>query len=154
MIGSTAVHWSVTGASVALVGVGPDSAAALLISAGDNPQRLHSEAAFAALCGTNPIPASSGKTTRYRLNRAGDRQASAALHRVVVTRMRCHEETKAYVERRTAEGKTKPEIIRCLKRYLARHVYRCILPAATARPLTQHTNDLGVSAITEISINC
>lgn len=116
-------------ALVELTGIGPDSAAALLISAGDNPQRLRSEAAFAALCGTNPVPASSGKTTRYRLNRGGDRQANAALHRAVVTRMHWHEPTQAYVQRRTTEGKTKPEIMRCLKRYLARQVYRCILPA-------------------------
>lgn len=116
-------------ALVELTGIGPDSAAALLISAGDNPQRLRSEAAFAALCGTNPVPASSGKTTRYRLNRGGDRQANAALHRAVVTRMHWHEPTQAYVQRRTTEGKTKPEIMRCLKRYLARQVYHCILPA-------------------------
>lgn len=116
-------------ALVELTGIGPDGAAALLITAGDNPQRLRSEAAFAALCGTNPVPASSGKTTRYRLNRGGDRQANAALHRAVVTRMHWHEPTKAYVARRSAEGKTKAEIMRCLKRYLARQVYRCLLPA-------------------------
>lgn len=114
-------------ALVEMTGIGPDSAAALLISAGDNPQRLRSEAAFAALCGTNPIPASSGKTSRHRLNRGGDRRANAALHRAVVTRMRWHEATKTYVQRRTAEGKTKPEIMRCLKRYLARQVYRALL---------------------------
>jgi transposase len=114
---------------VNLVGIGPDSAAALLITVGDNPSRLRSEAAFAALCGTNPIPASSGKTTRYRLNRGGDRQANAALHRAIVTRMHWHSDTRAYVARRTAEGKTKPEIMRCLKRYLARHVYRCLVTA-------------------------
>jgi transposase len=137
---------AVSPALVALVGVGPDSAAALLISAGDNPQRLHSEAAFAALCGTNPIPASSGKTTRYRLNRSGDRQANAALHRVLVTRMRCHEPTKAYVERRTTEGKTKPEIMRCLKRYLARQIYRCIFPTVTNQRRVQTPNDLESAA--------
>lgn len=114
---------------VNLVGIGPDSAAALLITVGDNPSRLRSEAAFAALCGTNPIPASSGKTTRYRLNRGGDRQANAALHRAIVTRMHWHSDTRAYVARRTAEGKTKSEIMRCLKRYLARHVYRCLVTA-------------------------
>lgn len=133
---------AVSPALLALVGVGPDSAAALLISAGDNPQRLHSEAAFAALCGTNPIPASSGKTTRYRLNRSGDRQANAALHRVVVTRMRCHEPTKTYVARRTTEGKTKPEIMRCLKRYLARQIYRCLLPAPTNQGRVHAPDDL------------
>jgi transposase len=111
---------------VQLTGVGPDTAAALLLAAGDNAHRLHSEAAFAALCGTNPVPASSGKITRYRLNRGGNRQANAALHRAVVTRMHWHEPTKIYVARRTAEGKTKPEIMRCLKRYLARQVYRAL----------------------------
>jgi len=125
-------------ALVEMTGIGPDSAAALLISAGDNPQRLRSEAAFAALCGTNPIPASSGKTTRHRLNRSGDRQANAALHRAVVTRMRWHQATKIYVERRTAEGKTKAEIMRCLKRYLARQVYRALLPSATDEPAPDH----------------
>jgi transposase len=134
-------------ALVAMIGIGADCAAALLISAGDNPQRLHSEAAFAALCGTNPIPASSGKTTRHRLNRGGDRQANAALHRAVITRMHWHEPTKIYVERRTAEGKTKPEIMRCLKRYLARQVYRCLLPATVANQAsTAQKNDLAAAA--------
>lgn len=127
---------------VSLVGVGPDSAAALLISAGDNPQRLRSEAAYAALCGTNPLPASSGKIVRHRLNRGGDRQANAALHRAVVTRMRWHQPTKDYVERRTAEGKTKAEIMRCLKRYLARRVYRCLLPAVAVQASATRTKDL------------
>src|SRR5215211_808437 len=99
-----------------LLGVGPDSAAALLIAAGDNPSRLRSEAAFAALCGTSPVEASSGKTRRHRLNRGGDRQANAALHRIVVVRLRWHQPTRDYVARRTAEGKTSKEIIRCLKR--------------------------------------
>ena len=125
-------------ALVAMTGIGPDSAAALLISAGDNPQRLRSEAAFAALCGTNPIPASSGKTTRYRLNRGGDRQANAALHRAVVTRMHWHQPTRTYVARRTAEGKTKAEIMRRLKRYLARQVYRALLPRVIPQPAASH----------------
>ena len=115
---------------VEITGIGPDTAAALLATAGDNPDRLRSEAAFAALCGTNPVPASSGKITRYRLNRSGDRQANAALHRAVVTRMHWHEPTKTYVARRTAEGKTKPEIMRCLKRYLARDIYQALPPTA------------------------
>jgi transposase len=106
-----------------LLGVGPDSAAALLIAAGDNPSRLRSEAAFAALCGTSPVEASSGKTRRHRLNRGGDRQANAALHRIVVVRLRWHQPTRDYVARRTAEGKTSKEIIRCLKRYVAREVF-------------------------------
>jgi len=126
---------------VELTGVGPDSAAALLLAAGDNPHRLHSEAAFAALCGTNPIPASSGKITRFRLNRGGNRQANAALHRAVITRMRWHEPTKIYVARRTAEGKTKPEIMRCLKRYLARQVYRCLVPRVPLNPADEQPRD-------------
>jgi transposase len=106
-----------------LHGVGPDCAAALLIAAGDNPRRLHSEAAFAALCGTSPVEASSGKTRRHRLNRGGDRQANAALHRVVVVRLRWHQPTHDYATRRTTQGKTSKEILRCLKRYVAREVF-------------------------------
>ena len=106
-----------------LYGVGPDCAAALLIAAGDNPRRLHSEAAFAALCGTSPVEASSGKTRRHRLNRGGDRQANAALHRVVVVRLRWHQPTRDYATRRTTQGKTSKEILRCLKRYVAREVF-------------------------------
>ena len=106
-----------------LHGVGPDGAAALLIAAGDNPRRLHSEAAFAALCGTSPVEASSGKTRRHRLNRGGDRQANAALHRVVVVRLRWHQPTRDYATRRTTQGKTSKEILRCLKRYVAREVF-------------------------------
>jgi len=106
-----------------LPGVGPDSAAILLIAAGDHPQRLHSEAAWAHLCGVAPIPASSGKITRWRLNPAGDRQANHALWRIVLTRMSFDPRTRAYVARRTEGGKSKPEIIRCLKRYVAREVY-------------------------------
>jgi transposase len=106
-----------------LHGVGPDCAAALLIAAGDNPRRLDSEAAFAALCGTSPVEASSGKTRRHRLNRSGDRQANAALHRVVVVRLRWHQPTRDYATRRTTQGKTNKEILRCLKRYVAREVF-------------------------------
>ena len=108
---------------VSVFGIGPDTAATLLITAGSNPERLHSEAAFAALCGVNPIPASSGKTNRHRLNRGGDRQANAALHRVVVVRLRYDRRTKAYMCRRIGEGMSKTEIIRCLKRYVAREVF-------------------------------
>jgi len=104
-------------------GVGPDSGGALLVAAGDNPDRLRSDAAFAMLCGSAPVEASSGKTVRHRLNRGGDRQANAALHRIVVVRMRYHAPTRAYVERRTAQGLSKAEIIRCLKRYVAREIY-------------------------------
>ena len=105
------------------LGVGPDTAAALLVTAGSNPERLNSEAAFAALCGACPIPASSGKTNRHRLNRGGDRRANAALYRVVLVRLRYDTRTMAYFQRRTKEGKTKTEVIRCLKRYVAREVF-------------------------------
>ena len=105
-------------------GVGPDTASTILVSAGDNPHRLRNERAFASLAGANPIPASSGKTTRHRLNRGGDRQLNSALWRIALVRMRWHEPTRAYVERRTTEGLSKPEIMRCLKRYIARELYR------------------------------
>jgi transposase len=108
---------------LALYGIGPNTAALLLIAAGDHPGRLRSEAAWAHLCAAAPIPASSGKTIRHRLNPGGDRQANHALWRIVFTRMGSHPATRAYVERRTAEGKSKKEIIRCLKRYVAREVY-------------------------------
>ena len=107
-------------------GVGPDTAATLLIAAGSNPDRLRSEAAFASLCSVNPIPASSGKTNRHRLNRGGDRQANAALYRIVVVRLRYELRTQAYMRRRTAEGMSKREVIRCLKRSVAREVYSAI----------------------------
>jgi transposase len=110
-------------ALLALHGVGPDTACLLLVAAGDNPQRLRSEPAWAHLCAAAPIPASSGKTTRHRLDPGGDRQANHALWRIVITRMSSHAPTRAYVERRTAEGLSKKEIIRCLKRYVAREVY-------------------------------
>jgi transposase len=108
-------------------GIKTGTAAEMLILVGDNPERIHSEAAFAKLCGVCPIPPSSGKTSRHRLNRGGHRQANAALYRVVILRMRAHQPTIDYVRRRTAEGKSKLEIIRCLKRFVAREVfgYRC-----------------------------
>jgi transposase len=109
---------------VALDGVGIDTAALLLVAAGDNPQRLRSEAAFAHLCGVAPIEASSGKTVRRRLNRGGNRHANHALWRIVFTRMSSDERTRKYVARRLAEGRSKPEIIRILKRYVAREVYK------------------------------
>jgi transposase len=108
---------------LSLYGVGPDTAALLLVAAGDQPERLRSEAAWAHMCAVAPIPASSGKTRRHRLNRGGNREASHALRRIVITRMSSHPETRAYVTRRTAEGLSKKEIIRCLKRYVAREVY-------------------------------
>jgi transposase len=112
-------------------GVGPDSAAVLLVAAGDNPDRLTSESAFAALCGVSPVEMSSGKTSRRRLNRGGDRQANAALFRIVMTRLRDEPRTRAYLARRTTEGRTKREIMRCLKRYLARDIFRIIHDALT-----------------------
>jgi len=115
---------------LALYGVGPDTAALLLIAAGDHPERLRSEAAWAHLCAVAPIPASSGKVTRRRLNPGGNREASHALWRIVITRMSSHPRTRVYVERRTAEGLSKKEIIRCLKRYVAREVYRHLRAAA------------------------
>lgn len=114
---------------VATFGVGPATATALLITAGANPHRLKSEAAFDMLCGVAPLPASSGKTNRHRLNRSGDRQANAALHRITLVRMRWHQDTRNYVERRLNEGKTKREIIRCLKRYIAREIYKTLKPS-------------------------
>lgn len=114
------------------VGVGQDSAAALLITVGDNPERLASEASFAALCGASPIEASSGKTQRRRLNRGGDRQANAALYRIVLTRLRWDPHTRAYLDRRMKEGRTRREAIRCLKRYVARELYPLLRAATTA----------------------
>jgi len=112
---------------VALLGIGTDNAATLLIVAGDNPQRLGSEASFANLCGVSPIEASSGKVVRHRLNRGGNREANRALYMVCLARMRRDPRTQEYVARRTQEGKSKPEIIRCLKRYVAREVYRVLV---------------------------
>ncbi|TQR97738.1 IS110 family transposase [Microbispora bryophytorum] len=111
---------------VAANGVGTDVAGQLLVTAGENHERLTSEAAFAMLCGAAPIPASSGKTTRHRLNRGGDRQANKALYRVVICRLRWDPRTRAYMARRTKDGLSKKEIIRCLKRYVARELYRII----------------------------
>ncbi len=109
---------------VELFGVGVELAGQFLVTAGDNPERIHNEAAFAKLCGVAPQPASSGRTTgRHRLSRSGDRAANSALYIVTIVRLRHHEPTRAYVERRTNEGLTKREIIRCLKRYIAREIY-------------------------------
>ena len=104
----------------------------MLAAAGDNPERLRSEAAFAHLCGVAPIPASSGKTTRHRLNRGGNRDANRALHLLAVRRLAWDPRTRAYAARRTAQGKTKPEILRCLKRYLARELYPLLAGPSTA----------------------
>lgn len=108
---------------LAVHGVGPDTAGQLLVTAGDNPGRLANERAFAALCGSSPVQASSGRTNRHRLNRGGDRHANSALWTIVRVRMVSHPPTRAYVERRTAEGLSKTEIMRCLKRYVARELF-------------------------------
>jgi len=122
-------------------GIGFDTAAEMLVTAGDNTDRIRSEAAFAKMCGVCPIPTGSGKTSgRYRLNRGGNRQANAALYRVVIVRMRWHPPTIAYVERRTAEGLSKKDIIRCLKRYVAREIYQLLPEPASTRtkPIDLH----------------
>jgi transposase len=110
----------------ALPGIGPGVAGQLLATAGDNPDRLHSEAAFAHLCGAAPIPASSGNTQQHRLNRGGDRHANSALYTIVLTRLATDHRTRAYKDRRTKDGHTTKEIIRCLKRYAAREVHAAI----------------------------
>ena len=119
-------------------GIGPESAAALLITAGDNPDRMNSEASLAALCGVCPLEASSGKTRRRRLNRGGDRCANAALYRIALTRSRSDQRTRDYLDKRAAQGMTRREAIRCIKRYIAREVYLLIqqLNPATHTPRT------------------
>jgi transposase len=107
-------------------GIGPDVAGALLVAVGDNPDRLDNEASFAALCGVSPIEASSGKRTRHRLNRGGNREANNALWRIALVRLRFDQTTRNYVEQRLAQGKTKKDAIRCLKRYIARDIYRIL----------------------------
>lgn len=126
---------------VAQFGVGTEVAGQLLITAGDNPGRLRSEASFAAVCGVSPLPASSDKTNRHRLNRGGERAANSALHRVVIVCMRYDERTRAYVTRRTEQGMSKRDIIRCLKRYVARDLLPHIQSAA------QNDPDLKLTAI-------
>jgi transposase len=121
-------------------GVGCETTAQFLATAGDNPHRLRHEASFAALCGSAPIPASSGKTKRHRLSRGGDRQANRALHMIVCTRLATCPRTRAYADRRTREGLTKKEIIRCLKRYVAREIYKALINDLT------NTKDLAGTA--------
>lgn len=119
---------------VALQGVGVDIAGQFLVTAGDNTERIHSEAAFARLCGVAPQPASSGRTSgRHRLSRGGDRAANSALYIITIVRMRHHQPTRDYVARRTTEGLSKREIIRCLKRYIAREIY-ANLPSTVPAP--------------------
>jgi transposase len=108
-----------------------ETAAQPLSTCGDNPDHLYSEAAFASLCGVSPVPASSGKTTRHRLNRGGDPQANQALYIIAVSRMAHDARTRAYVQRRTGTGLSKKEIIRCLKRYIARELYKVLTSPKT-----------------------
>ncbi len=119
---------------LALSGVGVEVAGQLLVSAGDNPERLHSEAAFAHFCGVAPVPASSGRTHRHRLNRGGDRAANNALYIVVLGRLRYDSRTRVYTDRRTKQGLSKPEIIRCLKRYVAREMFTALTARAVDSP--------------------
>jgi len=112
--------------TIQLLGISTGHAGQLLVTAGQNIDRLHGEGSFSMLCGASPIPASSGKTIRHRLNYGGDRQANRALHLIAVCRLRYCQCTRTYVERRTAEGKTQREIMRCLKRYIAREVYNTL----------------------------
>ena len=118
--------------TTALLGISTGHAGQLLVSAGQNIERLRGESSFAALCGAGPIPASSGKTSRHRLNYGGDRDANRALHLIAVCRLRYCPRTRAYAKRRSAQGKTKPEIIRCLKRYIARQTYRTLTADLTS----------------------
>jgi len=112
--------------TVQLFAVGTQSASQLLVTAGQNIDRLHSEAAFARICGAAPIPASSGRTTRHRLDYGGDRQANRALHMIAVCRLRHCDQTRAYAAKRTADGLNRREILRCLKRYIARQTYHTL----------------------------
>jgi len=122
-------------ALLAMYGCGPVSAAKLAVAAGDNPGRLRSEASFAAICGACPIPTSSGKTVRHRLNRGGDRQANSALHEIARQRVMRDPETAEYAERARARGKSDREVMRCLKRYVAREAYRALMrPHEVRRP--------------------
>ena len=133
-------------ALLAAKGVGPDTAAALLVAAGDNPERMKSERSFAALCGASPVQASSGQTIRHRLNRGGNRQANNALWRIATTRIRTDAATKDYVTRRQGEGKNRKEIIRCLKRHIAREVYRLLTNPPQPRTAPPYAPDANKAA--------
>ena len=127
--------------TTARVAVSTGHAGTLLVTAGQNIERLRHEASFAALCGASPIPVSTGRTDRHRLNYGGDRDANRALHMIAVCRLRHCERTRAYAERRTAEGKTKTEIIRCLKRYIARELYHAPINDLLAQPTSSRPRD-------------
>lgn len=129
-------------------GIATLTAAQLLVTFGDNHDRVHSEAAFAMLCGAAPIPASSGRTTRHRLNRGGDRAANSALHRIALVRLATDPDTRAYAAKRTAEGKSKKDILRCLKRAIAREIFRLIAnpqPADSSADLRPARQELGLT---------
>jgi transposase len=128
LISQTAPHL------LTIPGVGTDVAGQLLTTAGDNPHRLHHETAFAHLCGVAPLPASSGRTHRHRLNRGGDRAANNALHTIALSRLRHDPRTRAYADRRTKQGLNKTEIIRCLKRYIAREIFTALTQPPTRHP--------------------
>ena len=130
---------------LALRGVGIEVAGQLLTTVGDNPDRLRSEAAFAHLCGVAPVPASSARTHRHRLNRGGDRAANNALYIVVLGRLRYDSRTRAYAARRTTEGLSKPEIIRCLKRYVAREIFS-VLTARTVKAQSRRVHAMSTAA--------
>ena len=130
-------------------GIGPVTAAVAL-TAWSHPGRVRSEAAFASLAGVNPIPASSGNTVRDRINRGGDRRLNRALHMAIVTRMRMHPQTRAYVERRTAEGRTLREIRRCLKRYLARRFYHLLAEPPADQPQAANDEPITETALAAI----
>ena len=135
-------------ALLAATGVGPEVAATLLTAAGDNPDRMRSQGSFAALCGASPVEASSGKTIRHRLNQGGNRQANNALWWIAFIRLSCDDRTKAYAARRRSEGKSDREIIRCLKRYIAREIFRLLVnpPQVPHGPdLRRCRRDAGVS---------
>nr|WP_043665265.1 transposase [Streptomyces xylophagus] len=121
---------------LALPGVGTETAGQLLVTAGDNPDRLVSEASFAHLCTAAPVPASPGLTDRRRLNRGGDRQANRAPHTIVLDRMRHDPRTRDYVARRTLEGLKTKDIFRCLKRFIAPEVHRNLTSAPSTSPAT------------------
>jgi transposase len=137
---------------VSLPAIGTNHAATLLVAAGDNPERLRSEASFASLCGVSPIEASSGKVVRHRLNRGGNRDANRALHMICVVRMGRDRRTREYVARRTAEGKSKLEIMRCLKRYIAREVYRMLVLPLAAAPLPTAPSGFGAASSGSLAV--
>ncbi len=131
-----------------LPGLGTDHAATLLVVAGDNPEGLGSGASFASLCGVSPVEVSSGRLVRHRLNRGGNRNANRALHLICVVRMRVNERTWAYLARWVSEGKSKREIMRCSKRYVAREVYRVLVPSVASTDSAVDGNRIAATGAT------